>query len=308
MIHSARFSLRQLRAFVAVYEEGAFTRAARRENATQSGISQHVAALEALAGAALFERTPAGVSPTHAGRLLYARALEALRALDLGLAELHAARGAVSGHVRAGLMPAFTRAALAPVLERFLAEHPGIGVEVIEGYSGALSDQVRAGALDFALVPAGGDLTGLRAAPLLSDREMLVSGPARGLPHGTALRLADLGALDIVVPGRANVRRARLETYFAAHGVQVGRLLEMDTMLGTLELVARSRWVAILPGVICAADADGSVRRIHPLADPALTADFVVIEPARAAPGPAAGLFLSALRTRIAALAAFPLP
>ena len=39
-------SLRQIRAVVAVCEEGSFTRAAARENATQSGISQHIAALE----------------------------------------------------------------------------------------------------------------------------------------------------------------------------------------------------------------------------------------------------------------------
>src|SRR5665647_707882 len=38
--------LRQIRAVIAVCEEGSFTRAAERENATQSGISQHVAAVE----------------------------------------------------------------------------------------------------------------------------------------------------------------------------------------------------------------------------------------------------------------------
>jgi LysR family transcriptional regulator, nitrogen assimilation regulatory protein len=35
-------SLRQIRLFVAAYEEGSFTAAAHRENATQSGVSQHI--------------------------------------------------------------------------------------------------------------------------------------------------------------------------------------------------------------------------------------------------------------------------
>lgn len=299
------FTLRQLRAFIAVYEEGSFTRAAQRENATQSGVSQHVAALEDLVKAPLLVRSSGGVSPTPAGTILYGRALEAMRALDQGVAEVAASVGAITGGVRAGLMPAFTRAALVPALEVFLERYPGVTVEVIEGYSGALSEQVRGGDLDFALVPAGADLAGLRAAHLTANREMLVSGPQAGLVHMQPVRLADLGPLDIVVPGRTNVRRRRLETYFTTHGVRVRRILEMDAMLGTLELVARSGWVAILPGLICVADAEGLRRHISPITGPELMSDFVVIEPARAALSPQAGLFLEALRREIVRLAAF---
>lgn len=299
------FTLRQLRAFIAVYEEGSFTRAAQRENATQSGISQHVAALEDQVQAPLLLRSSGGVEPTDAGRILYNRALEALRALDQGVAEVAASVGAVNGAVRAGLMPAFTRAALVPALESFLVAYPGVSVEVIEGYSGALSEQVRSGDLDFALVPAGADLAGLRAAHLTANREMLVSGTDYGLTHMAPVRLTDLGPLDIIVPGQTNVRRRRLDTYFRTHGVQVRRVLEMDAMLGTLELVARSHWVAILPGLICVADADGRRRNVNPIVGPELMSDFVVIEPARAALSPQAGLFLEALRKEIVSLAAF---
>ena len=299
------FTLRQLRAFIAVFEEGSFTRAAQRENATQSGLSQHVAALEDLVQAPLLLRSSGGVASTFAGKIMYDRALEALRALDHGAAEVAASVGAVNGVVRAGLMPAFTRAALVPALQSFLVAYPGVSVEVIEGYSGTLSEQVRSGDLDFALVPAGADLAGLRAAHLTANREMLVSGPDHGLIHMAPVRLADLGPLDIIVPGPTNVRRRRLETYFRTHGVQVGRILEMDAMLGTLELVARSRWVAILPGLICVADAEGHRRTVSPIVGPELMSDFVVIEPARAALSPQSGLFLEALRKEIVRLAAF---
>ena len=300
-------TLRQLRSFVAVYEEGSFTRAAARENATQSGVSQHVSAAEALLGVALFERRAGGVEPTASGRLFYRRAIEVLRSLDLGVAEARATLGGLSGEVRAGLMPSFTRAALAPALERFLADHPQVRVEVIEGYSGALSDLVRAGTLDFALVPGGSGMTGLSLSPLARDREMLMSSashphPASALTHRDPVRLASLGPLKVVVPGLANIRRARLEAYFAAQGVEIAQLLEMDTMLGTLELVARTDWVTVLPGVICAGDADGLLRRVNPLAAPELTSDFVVIEPARGALAPAAERFLSALREEIVRL------
>ena len=296
-------NLRQIRSFIAVYEEGSFTRAALRENATQSGVSQHVSSLETFLGAPLFDRRAGGVDPTHAGRLFYARAIAALRNLDAGVSEVRASRGGLSGEVRAGLMPAFTRAALAPALESFVADHPQVRIEVIEGYSGALSDMVRAGSIDFALVPAGVAVTGLDQSPVARDREMLVTArdfaPTAGLAHLAPVQLAALGPLRVVVPGRANVRRARLDGYFAAQGVQLAAVLEMDSMLGTLELVARSDWVTVLPGIICAGDADGATRRVHPLTGPDLHSDFVLIEPARGALSPAARAFVAVLRREI---------
>src|SRR4051812_49721600 len=73
----AEIALRQIRAIIAVCEEGSFTRAAARENATQSGISQHVAAAERTLGVKLFERSAAGVQPTPAGQRYYKRCIQA---------------------------------------------------------------------------------------------------------------------------------------------------------------------------------------------------------------------------------------
>jgi LysR family transcriptional regulator, nitrogen assimilation regulatory protein len=302
------FSLRQVRSLIAVYEERSFTRAATRENATQSGISQHVSALEEQLGAQLFDRRHSGPEPTPAGDLFYARALEMLRAMEKGVAEVRASIGMVSGEVRAGVMPTFTRSALPPALDRFLSAYPHVRVEVIEGYSGALSDMVRAGTLDLALVPASAETAGLTVTPLCSNREMLVSGPGAGLglEHLAPVRLADIGPVDMILPSTANVRRLRIETYLATHNVKIGRLLEMDAMLGTLELVARSRWMTVLPAILCVADADGAQRRVNPIADPELVSEFVVIEPARRSLSPAASLFLDAMRAEIGELSLFP--
>lgn len=295
-------TLRQIRSVVAVYEEASFTRAALRENATQSGVSQHVAAVEEALGVPLFERTSEGVRPTPSGRRYYAHAIEVLRHMEEAAGEARSAAAGVSGTVRAGLMPAFTRATLPPALDRFVAAYTEVQVQVIEGYSGALTEMVRAEALDFALVPAAPVGPGLTVTHFARDREKLVSGPAFGLPHGAPVRLADLGPLDMIVPAAANIRRARLEEYFETHGVRIARLIEMDAMLGTLGLVARSRWVTVLPGLICVTDADGERRRISPVDAPPLHSDFVVIEPARRPLSPQARLFLDTLREETARL------
>lgn len=295
-------TLRQLRSVVAVFEEGSFTLAAERENATQSGVSQHVGSVEKTLGVALFTRGSDGVKPTASGQRYYTHAVQVLRQMEQAKLDAREASEGVSGSVRAGLMPMFTRAVLPPVLDRFLADYTQVDAQVIEGYSGALTEMVRAEALDFALVPAGADNTGLTVTHLVRDREMLVSGPSAGLPHGRAVICADLPALNMIVPTTGNVRRAKLDEYIQTHGIRIKRLLEMDAMMGTLRLIEAGNWVSILPGLICVADKDGKLRHVSPLGDPPLYSEFVMIEPARRPLSPQAKLFLEALRSEIATL------
>jgi LysR family transcriptional regulator, nitrogen assimilation regulatory protein len=149
----AGIALRQVRAVIAVCEEGSFTRAAARENATQSGISQHVANVERTLGVKLFERSSVGVTPTPAGLRYYKRCVEAVGLLESASEEMRALAGFVTGDLRIGLMPTFTRAALAPTLQQFVPRHPDVRLHIVEGYSGKLTEMVLADELDFAVVP-----------------------------------------------------------------------------------------------------------------------------------------------------------
>src|SRR5437868_15084628 len=100
----AGIALRQVRAVIAVCEEGSFTRAAERENATQSGISQHVAAVERTLGVKLFERSSAGVIPTPAGLRYYRGCVAAVGMLEKGNEEARAPAGAGVGDLRRGVV------------------------------------------------------------------------------------------------------------------------------------------------------------------------------------------------------------
>jgi LysR family transcriptional regulator, nitrogen assimilation regulatory protein len=292
--------LRQVRAVIAVCEEGSFTRAAARENATQSGISQHVAAVERALGVKLFERTPAGVTPTPAGLRYYRRCVEAVGTLDDAADEARSLGRQVTGDLRIGLMPTFTRAVLAPVLEDFVPRCPEVRLHIVEGYSGLLTEMVLDDELDFAVVPAFEGTIGLTSRLLLRDREMLISGPKRGLTPLAPLRLADCKPLKIVIPGPDNIRRRNLETYFQSHGVHVDAMLEMDAMIATLEFVARSDWVTVLPSVISVNDIGRGELIVNPLVEPELHAEFVVIQPARRVLSTQARLFLDRFEREVA--------
>jgi LysR family nitrogen assimilation transcriptional regulator len=292
-------SLRQIRAVIAVCEERSFTRAAARENATQSGISQHIAAVERALGVALFERSTAGVTPTAAGTRYYRRCVDAVGALEAAGEEMRTLAGRVSGPLRVGLMPTFTRAALAPALKDYVQQHPDVTLRIVEGYSALLTDMVLAEELDFAVVPGFEGRTGLKSRLLTRDREMLLSGKARGLKPLKAVRLANFSPLKLVMPGLQNVRRRNLDTYFQTNGITVTELIEMDAMTGTLEFVAASDWVTVLPSLICVNDIAPGDIIVSPI-DPPLHAEFIVIEPARRVLSVQARLFLERLEAEVA--------
>jgi DNA-binding transcriptional LysR family regulator len=297
-------SLRQIQAFVAIVEEGSFTAAATREGATQSGMSQHLKLLETRLGVALLGRSGRRVVPTAAGRRYYDECVAALRKLDAAGATI-ATVERMGGEVRAGLMPTFTRAVLAPALRVFLEQSGGVSVKILEAYSGVLTDKVRAGELDFAIVPSFALPPGLHVTRIATNREMLVGRAGRTGKHLAPVRLSDLGPLDIVLPGPLNTRRQSIETYIGANGVDIRNRLELDAMMGTLEFVGNSDWVAILPAILMANDGDAARYEIRPLDDPPLRSEFVLIEPARSAMKPAARLFSEQLigeALRIAAL------
>jgi LysR family nitrogen assimilation transcriptional regulator len=296
----ASIALRQIRAVIAVCEEGSFTRAAERENATQSGISQHVAAIERTLGVKLFKRSPSGVTPTPAGLRYYKRCVEAVGLLENADEEAKILAGSVTGDLRIGLMPTFTRAVLAPTLEHFIPRHPDVRLHIVEGYSRFLTEMVLAGDLDFAVVPAFEGRVGLRSRMLVRDREVLLSGSARNLTPLAPVNLHECRPFKVVVPGPHNVRRRNLETYFQTHGVKVDAMLEMDAMIGTLEFVARSDWVTVLPSLIAVNDLGKGQLVVSPIVGPALYADFVVIEPARRPLSAQARLFLQRFQAEIA--------
>jgi len=113
--------------------------------------------------------------------------------------------------------------------------------------------------------------------------------------HIQPVDLAGLGPMKLVVPSRANTRRRLIETYLASNGVEIDRLIEMDSMLGTLDFVARTEWMAILPGIMMAAETKPRQYTVSPIASPAFGLDLVLIEPSRRPVSPGAQAFLEIL-------------
>ncbi|MEV0029567.1 LysR family transcriptional regulator [Nocardia sp. NPDC050793] len=94
--------LRQLHYFLAVAEEGNFTRAAQLVHVAQSGISTQIKSLERELGQRLFARKPRGVTLTGAGAALLPHAVQVMDAVAAGRASIDALSGRLTGHLAVG--------------------------------------------------------------------------------------------------------------------------------------------------------------------------------------------------------------
>lgn len=294
--------LNQIRYFAAVYEEGSITLAAKRENATQSGISMQIKDMETRLGVRLFDRTSSGVKPTLPGEQFYLHATRILRELSDIQDKFCDLADEDAGEINVGLMPTFTRAILAPSLVRFAELRPHTRLKVIEAYSGILTEEIVHQRLDFAIVPANANVRGITTQYLATDAEFLVTSVDTERAHLQPVDLRNESSLCIILPGTTNARRTKIDTYFATLDITPDRIMELDAMMGTLDLVARSDWVTILPGVLCAPDRHGRDRKIHPLAGLPLTVDYVLIESATKPMQPAARLLAKIIEAEMNAL------
>lgn len=298
---SPKINIRSLQALIAVYEEQSFSRAAERENATQSGMSTQVKNLEISLGAPLLERRRGSADLTPVGRVVYEDGRRILRSLYELERKAEEIRGSVTGTIRFGIIPSLTRSVLPGAMQRFRADYRQVDVSVLEEYSFSLMRKVAKGELDCAVVPAGEVLNGLTAKFIATDHEVLFGAtnilPAR--PHLAPVRPEDLNGLKLIMPSPRNIRRRWLDNYFEAHNVTIHEVLEMDAMLATLEFVTRTDWCAVLPSVLCHKDIRGENRKLHPLSEPGIATDYIVVQKSEKALSRAADIFLEYLRKEV---------
>lgn len=274
-----KINIRGLQAFVAVYEEQSFSRAAERENATQSGISTQVKNLELKLGTQLLIRDRKQYRLTPAGQMVYHEGQGILRSLLATETAISEMGEEVMGLVRFGLIPSLTRSVVRPALDRFKSDFPKVELSLLEEYSFSLMRRVLDGDLDFAFVPAGDIPAGLTAHFVGRDREMLIGGTTclEDYPHLSPVPLAALAGKRLIVPTSQNIRRKRIDNLLSAHGVRLAETMEMDGMLATLEMVATAGWHSILPSALCHNDTDGRSRKLNVITDPPMSFDYVSV-------------------------------
>ena len=147
-------NLRQLECFVAVVEEGSFTRGARRLGITQPSLSQHIRTLEDELEGAVLDRLSRGVSLTPAGRTLLPEARTALRAVARGRRSARAALQLEAGELELATVLSMAVGLLPRYIRVWQERYPGVAIRLHEfRHRRQLEEAVVQGVADFAIGP-----------------------------------------------------------------------------------------------------------------------------------------------------------
>src|SRR5487761_1366563 len=240
---------RQLSHFVAVAEDGSFTKAARRLSYVQSALSVSVQALERELSARLFDRTTHRVTLTGAGQALLPAARRALAAAE-EIRDIAAdLRGVLRGTLRVGIMQSLTFADVPQLLGTFHRQHPDVEIEVrpAAGGSAALVEELRQGGLDIAFIAAHDLPAGMTAIPLGSEELVVVTAPDLALPGRGPVTLDDLvDARFVDFPTGWGVRTT-IDRAFDAAGLVRKVTIEVADVATCLQLLRAGLGIALLP-------------------------------------------------------------
>ena len=167
--------LKQIESFVAVAGKGSLTAAANAEGVAPAVIGRRIDALEHRLGVKLLLRTTRRITLTHEGSAFLEDCQRLLAELASAEASVSAGGVKASGHLRITAPAGFGRRHVAPLVPRFLAQHPDVSVSL--NLSDRVVDIVNEG-VDCAV--RVGDLpdSALVSVRLAENRRLCVATPA----------------------------------------------------------------------------------------------------------------------------------
>lgn len=257
-------NLHLLRFFVAVVEEGGFSRAAERLHVSQPAISRGLKELEGQIGAPLIERAGRSVRLTDAGvRLIgHARVLFATeRAME---DEISVLRGLEGGVLRIAASTTVSTYVLPEALGRFHRLYPAVELHLTSANTHQVWEMLQARDVDIAIVEGPVTDPGTVCRPWIEDELLLIAPPAHPAanPVGEASLATLAGELFVVREEGSGTREVAFEA-LARAGLRPVRLLEISSSETIVRVVAAGLGVAMVSRSVAADHvALGKVRAI----------------------------------------------
>ncbi|MCB0355360.1 MAG: LysR family transcriptional regulator [Bdellovibrionales bacterium] len=145
-------NLNYLRVFECVYRTKCMTTAAKELHLTQSGVSQHIRALEESIDATLFDRIHRKLMPTKEAQKLYFQTRLALKHIEQVLGEISQSEVQIAGEINMGMPIEFGNHKIAPAIATLCKKYPRLKFNMTLDFTSQLEVQLLQGDLDFAIV------------------------------------------------------------------------------------------------------------------------------------------------------------
>jgi DNA-binding transcriptional LysR family regulator len=299
--HSFSPTLRQLRAFLAVYRLRKLNAAAVQLFVTQSAISVLIKQLEDGLQTRLFDRTTRSLQPTQAANDMVAVAERILRDVDSLSSTFGDLSGLRSGRICLAITPTLAGMLLPEAIRAFGQKYPDVQLVVDDCAPEQFSSRVLGEHVDFGIgTPerSGGELV---LQTLMRDSLCLVCTPDHPLAAVKNLRWRDLEGHPVIAGRPGYGVRQLVDVAAASAGVSLQVANEISFLSTGLWMTASGRGPSIIPSAY-AKFSPYQELVIKPLHQPKVSRDVYVVTKKGRSMSLACQAFVDELHQQIKAL------
>jgi LysR family hydrogen peroxide-inducible transcriptional activator len=239
--------IHQIRYFVAVAEEGSFSRAAARERVAQPSLSQQIQKLEAEMDQRLFDRLPRSVVVTEAGKCL----LDYARKILVDIADtrrcLDDVRRSTGGRLSIGAIPTIAPYVLPNLIGKFQRRYPKVTLEIFEDTTERLALGLEDATLDIAIASTCSESPVLERHPLGKEPLLALLSKENRLAKRKKIKWTDLAAQKLLLLHEGHCLSEQVCELLDAHHLEPD-LAVRGAQLGTIaSMVAAGMGVSLVP-------------------------------------------------------------
>jgi len=268
--------IHQLRYFVAVAEEGSFSRAAEREHVSQPSLSQQIQKLEGELNQQLFDRLPRAVALTEAGRTFLPYARTILTGIADGRRAVEALEEEVSGRLSVGAIPSIAVYVLPQLIASFEQRYPKVTFELFEDTTDKLAQRLEDGTLDVVLASAGEGAPGLIQYSLGKEPLLALVPKKHRLARRKTVTWRDLASEKFLLLHEVHSLSITIRRLLAANQLKPELVLQGAQLVTIAVMVAAGLGVTVVPQMMARTEfVKGCVA--VPFARPVPTRELVLI-------------------------------
>ena len=256
--------LRQLRALLAVAEEGSFTLAAKRLFVTQSAVSHSLRTLEEQLECRLLDRSGKRVSVTAEGEVLLGRCKRVMEELDQVMRDLDGLRRWGQTRIRVGAPHSLCHFLIPSVLREFRESFPKCDPSIESGETMALLEKLREGQLDLVVGIRPKQQVEESYRPLFADRLAFLVSPFHPWASGGAPIRESISDQQFIIYAKATDTHRMIEEWMEGTAGRMRKPLVIGDMLAIKEMAKLGTAVGIVASWVAAREiADGSLRAVE---------------------------------------------
>jgi LysR family nitrogen assimilation transcriptional regulator len=268
--------IRQLKYFLAIANQGSLSKAAAQLFVAQSALSQQTAQLEKEMGVRLFYRSPTGVTLTEQGRVFYEHAQIILRQLTEARNAIGNSSSDPAGTVVLGIPQSISDVLALPLLLAARQRYPQVTLQLMEANTGDLSEQLRLGRLNLAILLDDPRSYGFVRVRFLHEQLRLIdAGGAAVLDEHVDFAAALKKPL--LLPGAPDGVRYLIDRTAGEHGLAIENLVaEISSTIILKNAILAGVGSTLLPLAPFRAEIEQGLMQARPIRNPPLSCTHVL--------------------------------